>query len=61
MIFMNKIENSWIKIAVNIMLLRTDEIMDKAIEANQALLKTFDKKIVINKQNCLSTLHTIFL
>ena len=58
---MNKIENSRIKIMVNIVLLPPDEITDKAIDANQALLKTFDKKIVLNKQNCLSILHTIFL
>jgi glycosyltransferase domain-containing protein len=40
------------KIAVDIVLLPPDEIMDKVIEANQVLLKTFDNKIVLNKQNC---------
>ncbi len=34
------------------MLLPPDEITDKAIEVNQVLIKTFDDKIVLNKQNC---------
>ena len=41
------------KIAVDVVLLPPDEITDKAIEVNQALLKTSDNKIVLNKQNCL--------
>jgi hypothetical protein len=40
----NKIENSQNKIAVKVVLLPPDEIMDKAIEVNEALIKTFDKK-----------------
>jgi glycosyltransferase involved in cell wall biosynthesis/2'-5' RNA ligase len=40
------------KIAVDVVLLPPDEIVDKAIEVNQALIKTFDNKIVLNKQNC---------
>jgi len=47
-------EKSQDKIAVDVVLLPPDEIMDKAIEVNQALIKTFefDNKIVLNKQNC---------
>lgn len=42
------------KIAVDVVLFPPDELVDKAIEVNQALLKTFefDNKIVLNKQNC---------
>ena len=40
------------KIAVDVVLLPPEEIMDEAIEINQALIKTFDKKIVLNKENC---------
>ena len=62
-------EKSQNKIAVDVVLLPPDEIMDKAIEVNQALVKTFEKKpffkkesftkeilynkIILNKQNCL--------
>ena len=41
------------KIVVDIVLLPPDEITEKAIEVNQVLIKTFDDKIVLNKQNCL--------
>ena len=41
------------KIAVDIVLLPCDEMTDKAILANKQLLKTSDKKIVLNKNNCL--------
>lgn len=51
-VFMNNMEKSQNKIAVDVVLLPPDEIMYKVIEVNQALLKTFDKKIVLNKQNC---------
>jgi glycosyltransferase domain-containing protein len=47
---MKKSEN---KITVDVVLFPPDEIMEKAIEVNQALIKTFDDKIVLNKQNCL--------
>jgi glycosyltransferase domain-containing protein len=52
---MNNMKKSQDKIAVDVVLLPPDEIMDKAIEVNQALPKIFefDKKIVLNKQNCL--------
>ena len=41
------------KIAIDIVLLPSDEMMNKAIEANRELLETFDKKIVLNRENCL--------
>jgi len=50
---MNNMEKSQNKIAVDVVLLPHNEIMDKAIEVNQALIKTFDKKIILNKENCL--------
>jgi glycosyltransferase domain-containing protein len=52
---MNNEEKSQDKIAVDVVLLPPDEIMEKAIEVNQTLIKTFefDNKIVLNKQNCL--------
>jgi 2'-5' RNA ligase len=42
------------KIAVDVVLLPPDEIVDKAFEVNQALIKTFefDNKIVLNKEDC---------
>lgn len=49
---MNNVEKSPDKIAVDVVLLPPDEITDKAIEVNQVLIKTFDDKIVLNKQNC---------
>jgi glycosyltransferase domain-containing protein len=49
---MNNMEKSQNKIAVDVVLLPPDEITDKAIEVNQVLLKTFDKEIVLNKENC---------
>ena len=39
--------------AVDVVLLPTEAMMDRAIEANRELLKRFDKKIVLNKENCL--------
>jgi len=52
---MNNMKKSQDKIAVDVVLLPPAEIMDKAIEVNQALPKIFefDNKIVLNKQNCL--------
>lgn len=41
---MNNREKSPNKIAVDIVLLPPDEIMEKAIEVNQTLIKTFDNK-----------------
>ena len=49
---MNNMEKSQNKIAVDVVLLPPDEIMEKAIEVNQALIKTFDNKIILNKQDC---------
>jgi len=39
--------------AVNVVLLPTEAMMDKAIEANAELVEKFGKKIVLNKENCL--------
>ena len=39
--------------AVDIVLLPTEAIMDKAIEANAKLVEKFGKKIVLNKEDCL--------
>ena len=52
---MNNMKKSQNKIAVDVVLLPPDEIMEKAIAVNQTLIKTFefDNKIVLNKQNCL--------
>lgn len=41
------------KIAVDVVLLLSEEIIDLAIEVNRELLKTFDNKIVLNKESCL--------
>lgn len=41
------------KIAVDIVLLPSEEIMDKAISANRELLKQYPDKIILNKENCL--------
>ena len=41
------------KIAVDVVLLPSEEMMDKAIEINRELLKRFDNKIILNKENCL--------
>jgi len=39
--------------AVDIVLLPTEAMMDRAIEVNAELVKKFGKKIVLNKENCL--------
>ena len=39
--------------AVDVVLLLTEAMMDKAIEVNAELVKKFGKKIVLNKENCL--------
>jgi hypothetical protein len=41
------------KIAVDIVLLPKEEVMDKAIAANRELLKQYPDKIILNKENCL--------
>ena len=41
------------KIAVDIVLLPSDEMMDRVIEANAELVERFDSEIVLNKENCL--------
>ena len=45
-------EKSQNRIAVDVVLLPPDEIMEKAIEVNQALLNAFNNKMILNKQNC---------
>ena len=39
--------------AVDVVLLPTEAMMDRVIEANVELLKKSNKKIVLNKENCL--------
>ncbi len=41
------------KIAVDVVLLPSDGMMDKAIQANAELVEKFGSKIVLNKENCL--------
>ncbi len=41
------------EIAIDVVLLPSDEIMDKAIEANRELLKQCAEKIILSKENCL--------
>ena len=41
------------KIAVDIVLLPSEGVMDKAIAANKELLKQYPDKIILNKENCL--------
>lgn len=41
------------KIAIDVVLLPSEEMMDKAIEINKELLKEYDNKIVLDKQKCL--------
>ena len=41
------------KIAVDVVLLPSDEMADKVIEANKELLKQYADKIVLNKEDCL--------
>ena len=50
---MSNEEESPDKIAVDVVLLPPDEIMEKAIAVNQALINTFNNKIILDKQNCL--------
>ena len=42
-----------VKIAVDAVLLPSDEMMDKAIEINQRLIEQNSDNIVLNKTNCL--------
>jgi 2'-5' RNA ligase len=41
------------KIAVDTVLLPSEEVMEKAIAANKELLKQYPDKIILNKENCL--------
>ncbi len=41
------------KIAIDVVLLPSEKMMDKAIEINRELLKKHDKKIILDKQKCL--------
>jgi len=41
------------RIAIDVVLLPSGEMTDYAIEVNRGLLKTFDNKIILNKENCL--------
>lgn len=41
------------KIAVDVVLLPSDEMMDKAILANAELVEKFGSEIVLNRKNCL--------
>ena len=41
------------KIAVDVVLLPSDEMTDRAIEANADLVEKFGREIVLNKENCL--------
>ncbi len=41
------------KIAVDVVLLPSEEMMDRAIQANRELLKQCADKIVLDKENCL--------
>jgi 2'-5' RNA ligase len=41
------------EIAVDVVLLPTEDIVDKAIAANKELLKQYAHKIVLDKENCL--------
>jgi 2'-5' RNA ligase len=41
------------RIAIDVVLLPSDQMTNYAIEVNRELLKTFDKKIILNKENCL--------
>ena len=41
------------KIAIDVVLLLSDEMMDKAIEINKELLKDFEGDIILDKEKCL--------
>jgi len=41
------------RIAVDVVLLPSDEMSGYAIEVNKELLRTFDNKIILDKENCL--------
>ncbi len=41
------------KIAIDVVLLPSEEMVDKAIEINKELLKDYENKIVLDKQKCL--------
>lgn len=41
------------KIAIDVILLPSEEMVDKAIEINKELLRSFENKIILDKQKCL--------
>ena len=41
------------KIAIDVVLLPSEEITDRAVAANRELLKQYPDKIILNKENCL--------
>jgi len=41
------------KIAIDVVLLPSEEMMDKVIEINKELLKNYENKIILDKQYCL--------
>lgn len=41
------------KIAIDVVLLPSEEMMDKAIKINEELLKDYENKIILHKENCL--------
>jgi len=41
------------KIAIDVALLPSKEMMDKAIEINKELLKKYEDKIILDKEKCL--------
>lgn len=41
------------KIAIDVVLLLSDEILDKTIELNKELLKNHENKIVLHRENCV--------
>jgi 2'-5' RNA ligase len=43
------------KIAIDVVLLPSQEMADKAIEANRELLKQYADKIILDKENCLDS------
>jgi len=41
------------RLAIDVVLLPSDEMTDYAIKVNRELLKTFDNKIILDRENCL--------
>jgi len=42
-----------VKIAVDVVLLPSEEVTNQAIEANKGLLKQYADRIILDKENCL--------